>query len=71
LSAHEWNDTVLAMYQVGRMLQFVGLVIPLLAIIAQLTEAISAGELLKFAVVAACLFGAGYLLQQYSGRGRA
>lgn len=60
---------MLAMFRVARMLQFVGLAIPPLAIIAQLSDAITLSEMLRFAVVAACIFGVGYLLQQYSGRG--
>jgi hypothetical protein len=58
------------MHQLGRSLQFAGLVIPLLAMIAQLSEQISAGRMLQFLLFAVCLFVAGYLLQQY-GKPRA
>ncbi|MCC6492569.1 MAG: hypothetical protein IT424_06065 [Pirellulales bacterium] len=55
------------MYALGRMLQFAGLAIPPLAMIAQLAERIRTGQMLQFLVVAVCLFGTGYLLQQYTG----
>jgi hypothetical protein len=51
----------------ARFLQLVGLMIPPLAMIAQLSNAISAGKMLQFLVFAVCLFGAGYLLQSYRG----
>ncbi len=49
------------------MLQVVGLAIPPLAMIAQLGERISAGQMLQFLVASVVLFGIGYLLQQYGG----
>jgi hypothetical protein len=55
------------MYALGRLLQLIGLTIPLLAIIAQLNQSISLGQMLQFLVVAIALFGIGYLLQSYSG----
>jgi hypothetical protein len=55
------------MRSVARLLQIVGLTIPPLAMIAQLGERISAGQMLQFLVVAVLLFGVGYLLQQYGG----
>lgn len=55
------------MRSLGRMLQVVGLAIPPLAMIAQLGQRISAGEMLKFLVAAVVAFGIGYLLQQYGG----
>lgn len=55
------------MHAVGRFLQLIGLVIPPLAMVAQLSNAISAGKMLQFLVFAVCLFGAGYLLQCYRG----
>ena len=57
------------MHAVSRLLQMLGLTIPPLAIIAQLGEHITAGEMLKFLVVSVCLFGTGYLLQTYRGGG--
>lgn len=55
------------MYALARLLQFAGLTIPLLAMIAQLSERIRTGQMLQFLVVAVCLFVSGYLLQQYTG----
>ncbi len=52
----------------ARLLQLVGLTIPPLAMIAQLGERITAGQMLQFLVVAVALFGIGYMLQQYGGR---
>ena len=57
------------MYSIARLLQLLGLTILPLAIVAQLTESISLGDMLKFLVVAICLFCVGYLLQRYSGGG--
>jgi hypothetical protein len=59
------------MFKLGRLLQFVGLLIPPLAIIAQLGESISLGQMLQFLVAAVCVFMIGYLLQRYSGGGTA
>jgi hypothetical protein len=53
------------MHALGRLLQLAGLTIPPLAMIAQLSEQISAGRMLQFLLFAVCLFVAGYLLQQY------
>ncbi len=55
------------MHLLARLLQLVGLAIPPLAMVAQLGEKISAGQMLQFLVVSVCLFGTGYLLQQYRG----
>jgi hypothetical protein len=63
--------TVLAMYAVARLLQIAGLTIPLLAIIAQLNERISQGQMLQFLVAAMAVFGIGYVLQRYTGGGPA
>ena len=52
------------------LLQIVGLVIPLLAIFAQLNESITLPEMLKFLVAAICLFSIGHLLQRFSSGGR-
>lgn len=55
------------MHTVGRLLQFAGLVIPPLAMGAQLNESISAGRMLQFLLMAVGLFVLGYTLQRYSG----
>jgi hypothetical protein len=54
----------------ARLMQFVGLTIPPLALIAQLREAITTGQMLRFLIVSVCLFTVGYLMQQYSGGGK-
>jgi hypothetical protein len=51
----------------ARLLQFAGLAIPPLAMVAQLSERIRTGQMLQFLVAAVCLFLSGYLLQQYTG----
>jgi hypothetical protein len=58
------------MYTLARFLQFVGLIIPLLAIMAQLFERISLGQMLGFLVVAVGIFVIGQQLQRYSGSDR-
>ena len=55
------------MQAIARLLQFAGLTIPPLAMLAQLADRIKAGQMLQFLVVAVCLFTTGYLLQQYTG----
>jgi hypothetical protein len=50
----------------GRLLQIAGLVVPLLAIFAQLEGRISVGQLLMFLVAAMCLFWIGSLVQPRS-----
>jgi EamA domain-containing membrane protein RarD len=54
------------MQPLGRFLQFVGLTIPPLAMIAQLGEHISAGKMLQFLLVAVGVFMLGYTMQRYS-----
>ncbi len=51
------------MYTVARCLQIVGLIIPPLAIMAQLEKSISVGQMLTFLVAALCVFYIGQLLQ--------
>jgi hypothetical protein len=63
------DGNVLGMFRFGRLLQFVGLVIPPLAIVAQLSESISLGQMLQFLLVSVGVFTMGYLLQRYSGGG--
>jgi hypothetical protein len=53
------------------LLQIVGLAIPPVAIIAQLSNSITLGQMLGFVVVAVCVFYIGNLLQRYSGGGGA
>jgi hypothetical protein len=65
------GGNVLPMFKLGRLLQFVGLVIPPLAIIAQLGESISLGQMLQFLIAAVCVFMIGYLLERYSSGGAA
>jgi hypothetical protein len=55
------------MYTLARFLQFVGLIIPLMAIMAQLLERISLGQMLGFLIVAVGIFVIGQQLQRYSG----
>ena len=63
------GGTVLRMTAFARLLQLAGLAIPPLAIIAQLGESISLGQMLTFLVAAVCMFSIGYLLQSYLGGG--
>jgi hypothetical protein len=57
------------MYHVARLLQIVGLAIPPLAIVAQLSNSITLGQMLQFLFVAVGIFVVGYLMQRYSGGG--
>ncbi len=57
------------MYTLARLLQTAGLTIPLLAIVAQLNEAITLGQMLGFLVVSMLFFSIGYMLQRYLGGG--
>jgi hypothetical protein len=57
------------MYSLARLMQLAGLTIPLFAIIAQLSDSITVGQLLGFLIVSIALFTIGYLLQRTSGRG--
>ena len=61
------NVTVFTMYSIARLLQIAGLAIPPLAIVAQLNEHISLGQMLSFLAVAIGVFMLGYLLQRFSG----
>ena len=58
------------MHAFARILQLFGLAIPPLAIIAQLANRITAGQMLRFLVASICIFLAGYLMQQYRGQQR-
>jgi hypothetical protein len=56
------------MYTLGRLLQMVGLAIPPLAIVSELTgPQPNPGLMLRFLVVAVGIFLVGYILQRYSG----
>jgi hypothetical protein len=55
------------MYSISRFLQMAGLTIPPLAIIAQLLDRITLGQMLGFLVVSVAVFGIGYLIQRYTG----
>ncbi len=63
------GGNVLGMFKLGRLLQFVGLVIPPLAMMAQLSGSISLGNMLQFLFVAVGVFTMGYLFERYSGGG--
>lgn len=63
------GGNVLRMFRLGRLLQFVGLVIPPLAVMAQLGGSLGPGAMLQFLFVAVGIFTIGYLLQRYSGSG--
>jgi hypothetical protein len=61
------GGNVLTMYALARFLQLVGLTIPPLAIVAQLAESISLGQMLGFLIVGVVAFSIGYLLQTNAG----
>jgi hypothetical protein len=58
---------VLTMYTVARFLQMVGLIIPVLAILAQLNQSISASRMLGFLIASVLIFSIGYLIQRSFG----
>jgi hypothetical protein len=51
----------------GRGLQFLGLALPPLAILMQLSESISLGQMLTMLVASVCLFGIGRIVEGYAG----
>jgi hypothetical protein len=55
------------MYAIARLLQLAGLIILPLAMIAQLSNSISLGQMLRFLLVGVCLFSIGHILQRYFG----
>jgi hypothetical protein len=57
------------MHSIARLLQLIGLTIPPLAIIAQLTGSINLKQMLGFLVASVSVFTIGYLMQRYSGGG--
>ncbi len=54
------------MHELGRGLQVLGLVLPPLAMVMQLTEAVSLGQMLTMLVVAVCCFIIGRIVEGYS-----
>ena len=61
---------LLDMHFLARLLQLAGLVIPPMAMGAQLSQTISTGRMLQFLMMALGLFVLGYALQRYSGGGQ-
>jgi len=55
------------MVKLARIFQLTGLIIPPLAMAAQLSENISTGKMLQFLLLSVGLFVLGYVLQQYRG----
>lgn len=60
------------MHSLARMLQMIGLTIPPLAILAQLSDPdhFGTGEMLKFLMMAVGVFLLGYVMQRFSGSGK-
>jgi hypothetical protein len=56
------------MQLLARLMQLAGLTIPPVTILAQLSNRITAGQMLGFLVVSVCLFTLGHLLQRASAR---
>jgi hypothetical protein len=54
------------MRQLGRLLQWVGLVVPPVSILLQLNEVISLGQMLTMLAAAVCAFLIGRLLEGYA-----
>jgi len=65
-----WLVSFEIMQTVARILQFAGLTIPPLAMIAQLGNHISAGKMLQFLLVSVGIFLLGYTMQRFSGAGK-
>lgn len=66
LSASRQTGSFEGMQAFGRFLQFAGLTIPPLAMIAQLGDHISAGKMLQFLLVSVGVFVLGYTMQRFS-----
>lgn len=58
------------MRSIGRLLQVVGLALPPLAMVLQLSSALSLGKMLVALVAAVCLFLIGRIVEGYSTRGQ-
>jgi hypothetical protein len=56
------------MYQLGRALQLVGLLVLPIAIAGQATNSMTLGRMLTWAGVGVLIFGLGWLLQQAGGK---
>ena len=54
---------------IGRGGQLVGIVIPCLAVLLQLNQAISASRMLAMLVAAVCCFSIGRIVEGYAGSG--
>ncbi|MEX2111656.1 MAG: hypothetical protein WD845_00635 [Pirellulales bacterium] len=54
------------MHQIGRGLQFLGLSVPPLSIVMQLSGSISLGQMLTMLVASVCLFGIGRIAEGYA-----
>jgi hypothetical protein len=54
------------MRSLGRALQFLGLVVPPLAVVMQLSESITLGQMLTMLVAAVCVFGIGRIIEGYA-----
>ena len=50
----------------GKAMQLVGLIVPVASILAQLTQAITAGQMLLFLAASCCAFYLGRLLEGYA-----
>jgi hypothetical protein len=70
LSPRGVDVTVQAMYTLARFLQVAGLTIPLVAILAQLNQAITAGKMLGFLIASVLIFSIGQLLERYTSGGQ-
>jgi hypothetical protein len=55
------------MHTVARFLQMVGLTIPILAVLAQLNQTITASKMLGFLIASVLIFSIGHLLERTSG----
>ena len=58
------------MHTFSRFLQLLGMAIAPLAMVAQLNQRISVGQMLQFLLVSVGIFLVGYTLQQHSGSSR-
>jgi len=54
------------MRTLGRLMQIAGLSIPLLAIVAQLNESITQGQMLMFLIAAVCAFWIGRIVEGFA-----
>ncbi len=54
------------MYSIGRGLQLLGLTVPPLSIIMQLSGSITLGQMLTMLVASVCVFGIGRIVEGYA-----